>query len=195
MGAALDGLLHRRCKSPHFKQQPFSLHAIASAAVAQHLAKTTRVVEPELAFSLGLLHDIGKLGMDQCFPDHYTEVYLKAKAEELDLIAAEQALGQPTHARIGATLARNWGLADPLVVGILHHHDHPPDAPNPDLVAIMRITHYICGVKNAAPPDCFAENHLDAPAWQQLKLQADALPGLLSTVDAHIAAVRQMFEL
>ena len=51
------------------------LHSLAVAQVADHLAKRTKKADPDLASTLGLLHDIGKLAINSQFPEKVAELW------------------------------------------------------------------------------------------------------------------------
>ena len=50
-------------------------HAVGTAVVAEHLAHSTRKVKPFTAYTAGLLHDIGKVVMDQYVASAYPLFY------------------------------------------------------------------------------------------------------------------------
>ena len=192
LSAAAKGVFSLKCKSPCFSQEGFTLHGIAAAAVARHLARISRAVDPEIAFSLGLLHDIGKLVIDQLAPHHYTAIVETAKADESTFVDAEEKLGIPGHCEVGAVLARKWRMPPLLAEGIRHHHCADLAAGH-RLTPIMLITDHICKIKHAGAPDDFTEARLNSDAWHHLKIPANALAEILKDVDEHIAGMRQMF--
>jgi putative nucleotidyltransferase with HDIG domain len=78
------------------------------AVYAQSVARCLQT-PPAVAFTAGLLHDIGQLALDTCLPSQYAEAC--ARAEELGgQMAAEQATLGFDHAALGAELARRWNF-------------------------------------------------------------------------------------
>jgi len=194
LSAAAKGVFRLRCKSPRFDQEAMTLHSIAAAAVARHLARTSRKVNPDLAFSVGLLHDIGKLAIDQVAPDHYTTLFDDAKEQETDLLAAEKSTGSCGHCVAAAQLGDHWRLPSDIVDGIGHHHTMA-SAENADMTAVMLITDYICQMKQLGAPDNFSEPQLDREAWSAVGIPSTELAPMLSGVDEHIAQAREIFAL
>jgi putative nucleotidyltransferase with HDIG domain len=192
--AAAQGVFNRRCKSPSFNQSGFVKHCVASAAVARHLATQTTHIDKEFAFVVGLLHDIGKLVIDQAYPMHYTTLYTHARDLHTSLAQAEQMVDGPTHAGAGAALAEKWDLPIELVDAIEYHHAMA-QAMNPEVVAVLMITDYICSVKSVGAPDNFGQIHLEQAAWEKLQLGSNILPEILATVDVQIVQVRELFEI
>ena len=103
-------------------------HSVAVGLTAKGvciLAK--RHGQAETAFLCGLLHDIGKIALDTCFPEAYAEV-LKAVAEGAYFVDAERALLGMDHAEAGALLAADWSFPETIVEVIRGHHDPQPAA-------------------------------------------------------------------
>lgn len=82
------------------------------ASYAKAVAKCLRQ-SPEVAFTAGMLHDIGRLAMDTCFPEQYAQAVATA-GEEGDLTAAEEAILGFHHGALGAEVARRWNFP-PLI--------------------------------------------------------------------------------
>ena len=64
-------------------------HSLAVAVTSRRLAETSRKAPPDDCFIAGLLHDIGKLVMEQHLPDFFRKVLALQKEEGLTFIAAE----------------------------------------------------------------------------------------------------------
>jgi putative nucleotidyltransferase with HDIG domain len=97
-------------------------HAVGTAIIAEKLAELTGKVEPPMAYTAGLLHDIGKVVLDQFinsgFPLFYRELNEKGKNfSEVE----KQVLGTD-HTDVGTDLARNWSFPESLVQTIKYHH-------------------------------------------------------------------------
>jgi putative nucleotidyltransferase with HDIG domain len=100
------------------------LHSLAVAQVADHLAKRTKKADPDLASTLGLLHDIGKLAINSQFPEKVAELWEPAEdaAADESWLARERRIFGADHAAIGAFLAGRWKLPKELADAIRLHH-------------------------------------------------------------------------
>ncbi len=122
----------REAACPRFQPATFWRHAVATAVSAREIAKVRRR-SAETAFTGGLVHDIGRYVLAVCFPDAYERTLeWREHVDCLHLDAEREVLGID-HARVGAILARAWGLPEALEQDIACHH-FPADHPGADLV-------------------------------------------------------------
>jgi putative nucleotidyltransferase with HDIG domain len=97
-------------------------HAIGCAQIAEALALKTGSVEPGRAYTAGLLHDIGKVVLDQYVTDAYPLFYRSIAEEEVSIQATEKRIFGIDHTEVGQYLARKWSFPGPLEQAIRHHH-------------------------------------------------------------------------
>ena len=106
-----------------FDWMAFWRHSIATAVCAKVLAKHAGL-NPESAFTAGLLHDIGKLVLGVHFP----EVFAQACRFDFDgdttaeSLQAERAALGFDHAALGGELARRWHFPATIQQAIGLHH-------------------------------------------------------------------------
>ena len=102
-------------------------HALGCAVVAEQIARFTGQDRPSLAYTAGLLHDIGKIVMDQFFSSAYPLFYRTTQAETESVLDAEMKILGVGHTEVGLQLAKRWDLPESLVECIAFHH-HPEKA-------------------------------------------------------------------
>ena len=76
----------------------------------------------EMAFTAGLLHDVGKLLLAANLPGSYSQVLTDGKRKQISPSEAERAAYGTTHAEIGACLLGIWGLPLNILEAIAWHH-------------------------------------------------------------------------
>jgi len=106
-------------------RKKLALHELAVACCSKFIAKLILPAsEQELAFSAGLLHDIGKLAIDEVMPKSFERIVAQAQAEKVSMLKVEQKHLGLDHTIIGKRLAEKWSLPEEVVFAIwLHHSD------------------------------------------------------------------------
>ncbi|MGW8301090.1 MAG: HDOD domain-containing protein [Desulfobacterales bacterium] len=102
-------------------------HAVGTAVIAEKLAVLTRKAKPSLAYTAGLLHDIGKVVLDQYIISGFPLFYRQLNEEGKNFSEVEKQVLGTDHTEVGASLALNWSFPESLVETIRHHHT-PEDA-------------------------------------------------------------------
>ena len=139
-----------------FDRQAFWEHSIGTAMISRVLAGELELQETDLFFTCGLLHDLGRVVMDSCFPDEWRQILKFAVEHECSLIKAERKAGFP-HNVIGAWLARNWGIPEIYARVIASHHlpvSHPKFNIHGGLVQLADHLSHEMGMGLLTPPNC-----------------------------------------
>ena len=104
------------CKGGLFK------HAVGTALISEKLASYNRKVSGDIAYTAGLLHDIGKIALDQFMDRAYPLFYRRTQERNEILVNVEKEIFGLSHTEAGGKLAEMWGLPERLVDVIKHHH-------------------------------------------------------------------------
>lgn len=97
-------------------------HSLRSGVAAEYLANKTGVVDSADAFTIGFLHDIGKILLNIADTMTYQKVRTMVK-NGMEIIDAENELFETNHADLGFLLAKKWKLSVLLANCIKYHHD------------------------------------------------------------------------
>lgn len=152
-------------------------HAIVASTVAAALGEYDGVGVPrDEAFTVGLLHDLGKVALSNCSHDEYGEVIRTVYNDGKSFTEAEREAFGFDHAALGAQVARKWKLPATLEAAIRHHHEPEALATlGPDearLTALAAVTTALCtrlGIGRREPVAELAVAEL--PAWAHLGLK------------------------
>ena len=112
-------------------------HAVGTAIIAEKLAELTGKVEPSMAYTAGLLHDIGKVVLDQFINSGFPLFYRELNEEGKNFAEVEKQLLGTDHTDVGADLAQNWSFPESLVETIKYHHKPEKAEKNYELVHIV----------------------------------------------------------
>lgn len=124
-------------------------HSLAAACTTEALAVIgpDYNFEPPVAFTAGLLHDIGKLVLDQLLTPEIRLTMDNMVANDATSRAdAEREVFGVDHTDIGACLLRTWKLPEVIVEAVANHH-HPVTTPRPQLSSVVnaadKLIHYV----------------------------------------------------
>lgn len=122
LGASLMGFLHPST----FKNKQYAellwLHSVCAADASRIVSNATKSCETDIAFTAGLLHDLGKVVLAAFFPEEVDALRDLMEKENLGYRQAEYAQDMD-HAQIGKALCEYWDLPPQLVEGVGYHHD------------------------------------------------------------------------
>lgn len=97
-------------------------HAVAVAYTAKVIAQTTGGSSPGTAYTAGLLHDIGKVVLDQYFAQFKPNFYKDKFNLDGDMTTLEKSFLDLDHQLAGKKLAESWGLPETIIQTIASHH-------------------------------------------------------------------------
>ncbi|TVS01330.1 MAG: HDOD domain-containing protein [Phycisphaerales bacterium] len=100
----------------------FWQHAMAVGLIAAEIAAENKAFDAETAFTLGLLHDVGRLVLAEQLPEKYAEVAGVAQRSGLSLHEVEKRMLLDDHAEVMERLLRTWGMPRDLAEPIVLHH-------------------------------------------------------------------------
>jgi putative nucleotidyltransferase with HDIG domain len=163
---------------PTFDRKAFWVHSAGCGEISRSLTHRLKLRFNSTEFTAGLLHDLGKILLDQYFHDEFMEALRLSYAEELSMVEAEERVFGVNHAEIGLWLAGMWNLPETIRDVITYHHRVPnAKRENQSLVAIVHLANNLC--KHAGIG--FSGNKIDedmmndGAAW---KVLAELNPGI-----------------
>jgi len=98
------------------------MHSLVTAAIAEEAARVAGM-DRENAYTAGLLHNLGTLGMMSAYPDEYSRMLEVSDDYGFDLLQTERDLFEIDHCAAGAYLAQDWDFPEELAAVIATHHD------------------------------------------------------------------------
>jgi putative nucleotidyltransferase with HDIG domain len=139
----------------HFDTSLFWQHSVSVGACTRMLARETCYRLAGEAFVAGLLHDIGKVVLNQYLPKEFGEIQTRIFEGGQACEEAEKAVIGATHAEVGAWLAERWNLPVSLVEAI-RWHQRPEQCPrNAELPLLVYLGDYLsakCGLGKSGSP-------------------------------------------
>jgi len=164
-------------------------HSLQTAIAARCLAqksKAQQIINANLAFTGGILHDIGKVVLSSILKGTAGKFLAEIEAHELeDYLAAERANLGSDHCEAGFALAEHWKLPEPYREIIRMHHT-PKDA-TPEVMPLCYAVHVADIIAmmtgSGTGSDCM-QYRLDPGYSEYFDLESDELSKIILTVDS-----------
>lgn len=157
-------------------------HMLACALLTEELARSFPAFE-ERAYTAGLLHDVGRLGLLLAYPAEYAELLRNADLNAVELLDYEKEKLGLDHCEAGRLLAAHWNLPPEFQIIAARHHDSQHDSE----VDLLTLVHLGCRLADSlgfwvvqpiqptAPEDVYGafparlktHVHLDPKRWQE----------------------------
>lgn len=120
-------------------RQGLWIHSVAVAKTAQIISNRMFIGRADVAYTVGLLHDIGKIVLALLFPEHYKRVLSLAASKKCRIILAERRLLNTDHCMVGKVLCELWNLPEDITNAVFYHND--PMEHTGDGVQLVRMVH------------------------------------------------------
>jgi len=168
-------------------------HSLITATAAESVANeiSEMNIEPSVAFTAGLLHDIGKLVMGQALtPDSQQAIRGLISRGNVSRVDAERQVLGTDHAEVGASLLQSWRLPEDIVEAVAHHHA-PVLTPSPRISVVTHIANCVAHLVGSAPGwEGFAV-HVDAEVAENFNLDVGKIDTLVMNVRDSFGRVDQ----
>ncbi len=124
MAQSVFGMFDRKGDTLGFDRTEYWVHSLGTACCARALASVWKVADPDDAFLAGLLHDFGKMLLDEYLPVEYQQAVRDANVEGDPVRIAERKKLEVDHAYVGGRVAEQWGLPGHFSHAIADHHKY-----------------------------------------------------------------------
>jgi putative nucleotidyltransferase with HDIG domain len=158
-------------------------HSVTSALAARVLARRLEG-EANLAFTAGLLHDIGKLVLGSFLEASQKSVLEETGALGHSFVEAEKTILGVDHAEVGGRVLARWNFPEDLVSAVRCHHNPEQARPHERLAAYVHMGDIIAHCLGQAQGyESFAVRP-KAEALEILEISPGEIDGLVLETDA-----------
>ncbi|PKN58775.1 MAG: hypothetical protein CVU56_04255 [Deltaproteobacteria bacterium HGW-Deltaproteobacteria-14] len=168
-------------------------HSIRCAAAAARLSSRT-AVSPGIAYTAGLMADIGKLALAQPLRERWDEVRARLEADaDCAFDVLEDELLGADHAEIGAEMIRRWTLPPAIVAAVAHHH-HPSAAPakHRAIANVIHVADLVAMQIGVAAGSDGLWYRSDERAIAALEITPAIVEGLMCDVESDVAHLEEL---
>ena len=166
-------------------------HSLATAAAASVLANA-KGFDAEVAFTVGLLHDVGKVRLVQTVGPEYAEL-IKQSRSGTPLYALEAQKWRIDHAVIGGQLFKKWLFPDNMRDALLLHHSVMGSTPNLNFAALINLADHLAGAVGFPYDRLAPREPLNPRALQLLSIAPEQLEELHGQVITYFLRERTPF--
>jgi putative nucleotidyltransferase with HDIG domain len=182
LSSALDRFFKQSKRGYSMSKGGLYHHAVSTAIVSEQISRLTGHSEPDIAYTAGLLHDIGKVLLDQYASSALPLFYRRIFAEGEELLDVERSLLGITHEEAGTRLAELWSFPPSLRDAVTFHSrpelaQHDPDLTHVVYLADMLLARFDAGHEM----ERLGTNDLEK-RLRQLDLKPDSLPGIIAQI-------------
>jgi putative nucleotidyltransferase with HDIG domain len=169
-------------------------HSISAAIGAKTIASRYAPFVRDDAFICGLLHDVGKVILNNECPDLFSQVMMRTYNEGETSVRAESAVFGYTHTEVGGAITAKWNYPKVISTIILQHHrdeeTRPPmeDPASLKVLACVDLANTVCKVLGAgyrAPRETL--DLVDHPALSFLNIPVEGATALTAELQDSFA--------
>jgi putative nucleotidyltransferase with HDIG domain len=117
-------------------------HSVVSALAAKVMARD-RGDEDNIAFTAGLLHDVGKVVLAQALDESYARLMQEVQDSQSPLLETEKKLLGVQHAEVGGRMLARWKFSSQIVAAVWSHHDPAMAGPHKKLASYMYLANMV----------------------------------------------------
>jgi putative nucleotidyltransferase with HDIG domain len=176
----------------HFKAlnvDGFWRHSIGVGAAAKLISGKLGIVQNlrEEYFIGGLLHDIGKIPLNDVFDEEYLNVIRAADMNKVPLVQMENEMLGVNHTEVGRMIAEKWKLSSETFDCILNHHDpHQAQQENFKLVSAVYMANSYCNLNEIGFSGNRFSGKMDMTILQNTGVTLEFLDDLFDTISEEV---------
>jgi putative nucleotidyltransferase with HDIG domain len=158
-------------------------HNLACALIAEQLA-SAGFMDKDIAYTSGMLHDIGRLALATVRPKEYSALLQTHKGSGESILEPERNLFGMDHCGIGNHLISDWKLPSDFEAVVLEHHSPRKKESEWDLAELIKMS---CKMADSAGFPAFVG--CDAMPYADLLCELPTRERRLFPVEAEVLAV------
>jgi len=141
---SLHSFMSKGLKAYDLQEGELWEHSMNAAFFSWMVATKVGNIDLETIFVAGMMHDVGKVVIDQFLYEEKEKFVDTTKQGNLSVVEAERGICGLDHAEVGARVAEKWDFDESVIEAIRFHHQPELAERNPDLTTIVHLADYMC---------------------------------------------------
>jgi putative nucleotidyltransferase with HDIG domain len=177
-----------------FSRQMFWRHSLRCGLFSRAIGSMIRNLPCDILFTIGVLHDIGKIALINFDPERYKLVLSESQKERSESWILERKFFGVDHSEVGASLAEKWALPPLYRSTIAGHHLPAMAGPDRKFASILRLADALA--HSASPKDGhgIVTPPLVPLLWQDLNLSDSSVKAIYDARDVIEEHTKSLFE-
>lgn len=169
-------------------------HSVSVALASSLFAQRLGLADASLAFTAGLLHDIGKVILNEYVAEEFAEIVRRVTEEHISFVEAEQKVLGFSHEEVGGMIAEEWKLPAQITRCVRYHHvPSALDPPDP-LVDAVYLANCVCLMLGLGIGDDGLCSRADAAVLERRGLHKNELESIGAQTVIDLQRVEQLFD-
>lgn len=187
----------------HTSAQAFDLlffwqHCLYVASLSKRIAIALKHPDPDLVYTGGLLHDIGKVVLETYGRMTYSDFIRAVGNNKHSSIEEERSFFGLSHSEIGHVFCLEWQLPTSITAIVACHHNQPTKglyAPFKSEIAIVSFANYIAWVQGISSINRNSHPSLQSAVLEAMDIEQLDLEALLQQVDHDLQSIREFYDI
>lgn len=180
-----------------FDQLFYWQHCLFVATLSRIIATALNHKDPDLIYTAGLMHDIGKIVFETHGKVSYSDFILACKDDEQSTVKGEHDFFGLNHAEMGFVFCQQWGIPEQVSAIVYCHHDFPDSDSSFSKyindISIVNFANYIAWMQGIGSTTVYNPPELHPDVSKNLNLEKLDLESILSRVDEEMQNTREFY--
>lgn len=181
--------------SNRFDRKKFWEHSIGCAIACKVLSKRIRLGLPEEAFVAGLIHDVGKIVLDQFLHEEFEKVLDVVEDKNISFRLAEKHVLGVDHTQVGEWLCDKWRFPRQMQESVEFHHSPLSAKIHKKMVAIVHLSNSISKLEGMGHSGDNQPPEIIAKSWEMLSIPEEEIGELIVEIKDEFEKSSVFFDL
>ena len=183
--AGSEDTLDRKLPGYGYDTKELWEHSLAVAFGSKIISEMKNPALVNEAYTAGLIHDVGKIILDEPVLEQKGEIESFMQTEEKTFLDAENHFFVLNHAEIAFEVCKKWNLPESINAAIRGHH-HPSNSANTDLTYVLHMADYLARLSGIGYDDDDFLYNIEEGTLDRLSLKQEDVSGIVLKISESV---------